>query len=239
VPGEHPLFRTAFFAGYPIVERHPMLTGILYEQNAANQVVTALAGLDATVYVPRSTSIQERYRSLAAHGNLRSGRGAQADLKFYSTRMGERRMETTGLQNIVEPEEAVYKENPELSKGEINQIDWAGGRRCDGHRTVMRMGVYLKDTFHTHSLPGGMCMNMDRGRKYRLSRRGQVLYNQVDRESFPGFKNREEHKMVTKICWKYYAARVRAGKRRLARLHQESWLLCRIGAQVSIRDDIP
>jgi vancomycin resistance protein YoaR len=152
------LFRTAFFAGYPIVERHPHAYRVYYyEQNAANQVVTRMAGLDATVYVPMvdfkfkndtdNWLLMETYVQAAAR---------KLTWKFYSTSDGRTvEWDTSGLQNVVEPEEAVYKENPELAKGEINQIDWGvDGADVTITRTVMRDGqVYLEDAFHTHYLP--------------------------------------------------------------------------------------
>lgn len=152
------LFRTAFFAGYPIVERHPHAYRVYYyELNAANQVVTRMAGLDATVYVPMvdfkfkndtdNWLLMETYVQAAAR---------KLTWKFYSTSDGRTvEWDTTGLQNVVEPEEAVYKENPELAKGEINQIDWGvDGADITVTRTVIRDGqVYLEDAFHTHYLP--------------------------------------------------------------------------------------
>ena len=47
------LFRTAFFAGYPIVERYPHAYRVgYYEQTPAAGTMPDLAGLDATVFVP-------------------------------------------------------------------------------------------------------------------------------------------------------------------------------------------
>ncbi len=152
------LFRTAFFAGYPIVERHPHAYRVYYyELNAANQAVERMAGLDATVYVPTvdfkfkndtdNWLLMETYVQAAAR---------KLTWKFYSTSDGRTvEWDTTGLQNITEPEEAVYKENPELDKGEINQIDWGvDGADVTVTRTVYRDGqVYIEDAFHTHYLP--------------------------------------------------------------------------------------
>ena len=152
------LFRTAFFAGYPIVERHPHAYRVYYyEQNAANQNVPSLAGLDATVYVPMvdfkfkndtdNWLLMETYVQAAAR---------KLTWKFYSTSDGRTvQWDTTGLQNVVEPEEAVYKENAELGKGEINQVDWGvDGADITVTRTVYRNGeVYIEDAFHTHYLP--------------------------------------------------------------------------------------
>ncbi len=152
------LFRTAFFAGYPIVERHPHAYRVYYyELNAANQAVERMAGLDATVYVPTvdfkfkndtdNWLLMETYVQAAAR---------KLTWKFYSTSDGRTvEWDTTGLQNVVEPEEAVYKENPELGKGEINQIDWGvDGADVTVTRTVYRDGqVYIDEAFHTHYLP--------------------------------------------------------------------------------------
>jgi len=47
------LFRTAFFAGFPITERHSHAYRVsYYEKDAGNNIDTSLAGLDATVFVP-------------------------------------------------------------------------------------------------------------------------------------------------------------------------------------------
>ncbi|MGB9640227.1 MAG: VanW family protein, partial [Anaerolineales bacterium] len=47
------LFRTAFFGGYPIVERHPHAYRVTYyEQTRTGAIDPQLAGLDATVFVP-------------------------------------------------------------------------------------------------------------------------------------------------------------------------------------------
>jgi len=47
------LFRTAFFSGFPIAERHPHAYRVkYYEKESGNRLNNRLAGLDATVYVP-------------------------------------------------------------------------------------------------------------------------------------------------------------------------------------------
>jgi hypothetical protein len=76
--------------------------------------------------------------------------------KFYSTSDGRSvDWETTGLQNIVEPPEPLYQENPELAKGEIRQVDWeAQGADVTVYRKVYRDGqIYLEDHFSTHYMP--------------------------------------------------------------------------------------
>jgi vancomycin resistance protein YoaR len=47
------LFRAAFFAGYPIIERHAHAYRVYYyEKVAGNRINPRLAGLDATVFCP-------------------------------------------------------------------------------------------------------------------------------------------------------------------------------------------
>jgi vancomycin resistance protein YoaR len=76
--------------------------------------------------------------------------------KFYSTSDGRQvEWHTSGLQNIVEPPEPLYEENPDLAKGEIKQVDWAvKGADVTITRIVTRGGeVLYSDTFTTHYLP--------------------------------------------------------------------------------------
>jgi len=63
--------------------------------------------------------------------------------------------DTTGPQNIVPHPDPLYKENPDLAKGVINQTDYAAdGADITVNRTVTRKGdVYFQDTIQTHYLP--------------------------------------------------------------------------------------
>ena len=152
------LFRTVFFGGYPVVERNPHAYRVYYyELNAANQVQTEMAGLDATVFVPlvdfkfKNDSpdwlLMETYVNTA---------GRSITWKFYSTSDGRTvDWNTTGLQNVVPPDEPVYEENPELPDGEIKQVDWeVEGADVTITRTVSKGGqVLFDDSFSTHYLP--------------------------------------------------------------------------------------
>lgn len=151
------LFRTAFFAGFPIIERHPHAYRVSYYEQTARGVDANLAGLDATVFVPlvdfkfkNDTPywlLMETYFNATAHS---------LTWKFYSTSDGRRvEWETSGPQNIVEPPEPLYEENPELAKGEIIQVDWAAeGADIRVTRTVYRDGTVLfSDVFETHYMP--------------------------------------------------------------------------------------
>jgi len=46
------LFRTVYYAGYPVLERHPHAYRVGYYEQTANGHDPNLAGLDATVFVP-------------------------------------------------------------------------------------------------------------------------------------------------------------------------------------------
>jgi vancomycin resistance protein YoaR len=152
------LFRTAFLGGYPIVERHSHAYRVsYYEQTASGGVDPSLAGLDATVFVPvvDLKFINDTPNWLLMETYLNAG-ARTLTWKFYSTSDGRSvEWETTGLQNIVEPPEPLYQENPELAKGEMRQVDWeAQGADVTVYRKVYRDGqVYLEDHFSTHYMP--------------------------------------------------------------------------------------
>ncbi|GAB4477377.1 MAG: VanW family protein [Anaerolineales bacterium] len=152
------LFRTAFFGGFPIIERHSHAYRVgYYEQTRSGGIDTNLAGLDATVFVPvvdfkfkNDTPywlLMETYVNAAAR---------TLTWKFYSTSDGrEVEWQTSGLQYIVEPPEPLFQENPELPPNEIRQVDWeAEGADVTILRTVYKDGqIYFQDQFSTHYLP--------------------------------------------------------------------------------------
>ncbi len=148
------LFRTAFFGGYPIVERHAHAYRVsYYEKVYGNRVDTSLAGLDATVYVPL---VDFKFTNDTPYWLLMetyvSPNNSSITWKFYSTSDGRKvEWDTTGPINIVEPPKPLYKENPDLREGEIKQVDWeAKGAEVRVTRTVTRNGqVYLQDTVYT------------------------------------------------------------------------------------------
>lgn len=149
------LFRTVFFGGFPIVERYPHAYRVgYYEMDAAGNSHTNLVGLDATVYAPivdfkfqNDTPywlLMETYVDAAAR---------TITWKFYSTSDGRSvEWDTTGAQDIVEAPDPVYEENPELSKGEVKQVDWAAqGADVTITRDVIRDGQILySDIITTH-----------------------------------------------------------------------------------------
>jgi vancomycin resistance protein YoaR len=151
------LFRTVFFAGFPIMERHPHAYRVGYYEQTVNGYDDSLAGLDATVFVPvvdfsfvNDTPywlLMETYFNASAR---------RLTWKFYSTKDGRWvEWNTSGLQNVVEPPDPLYEENPELAKGEIKQVDWAAdGADVKVVRAVYRGDALLfSDDFITHYMP--------------------------------------------------------------------------------------
>jgi vancomycin resistance protein YoaR len=155
------LFRTAFYAGYPIVERHPHAYRVkYYEQiNSSGSHDPSLAGLDATVFVPlvdfKFTNDTLYWLLMETYVNPDK---KSLWWKFYSTSDGRQvNWNTTGPQNIVNPPEPVYRENSELPQGTKKQVDWAvEGADITVNRTVTRDGAVLyQDTFFTQYEPWG------------------------------------------------------------------------------------
>lgn len=151
------LFRAAFFAGFPIVERHAHAYRVTYyEQKANGGIDPNLAGLDATVYFPL---VDFKFKNDTPYWLLMQtyvNPAGEINWKFYSTSDNRKvDWETTGLTNITPPPEPIYRENPDLAKGEKKQVDWAvQGADVTGNRTVTRNGeVYLQDTIYTHFQP--------------------------------------------------------------------------------------
>jgi vancomycin resistance protein YoaR len=152
------LFRAAFFAGFPIVERHAHAYRVYYyEKVAGNQINTDLAGLDATVFVPivdlKFVNDTPNWLLMETYVNPSA---SSITWKFYST-SDNRRVEwnTTGATNIVPAPAPVYRENSDLPNGTIKQVDWAAdGADVTVNRTVYRNDeVYLQDTIYTHYEP--------------------------------------------------------------------------------------
>lgn len=151
------LFRAAFFAGFPIVERHPHAYRVGYYEQTASGWDQDLAGLDATVFLPMVDFqfVNDSPYWLLMETYFRPN-SRSLTWKFYSTSDGRTvEWETSGPQNVVDPPDPVYEENPELAPGEIIQVDWAAeGADVTVLRTVYRGGVAIfTDSFVTHYLP--------------------------------------------------------------------------------------
>jgi vancomycin resistance protein YoaR len=152
------LFRTVFFGGYPVNERYPHAYRVgYYELKADGGYNTSFAGLDATVYTPlvdfKFTNDSQYWLLMETYVNQAA---RTLTWKFYSTSDGRSvEWQTSGLKNKVDPPDPHYIENPELSKGEVNQVDWAvEGADVTINRTVTRNGEILyEDVFTTHYMP--------------------------------------------------------------------------------------
>jgi len=152
------LFRTAFFGGFSIVERHAHAYRVYYyEKVAGNKINQNYAGLDATVYVPL---VDFKFRNDTPYWLLMETYvdpgASRITWKFYSTSDGRSvQWDTTGPINVVDAPEPLYRENPDLPEGKIKQVDYEA-RGADVHvsRTVLRDGnVYFTDEFNTHYQP--------------------------------------------------------------------------------------
>jgi vancomycin resistance protein YoaR len=152
------LFRTAFYGGFPIVERHAHAYRVdYYEQSANGSRNPNLAGLDATVYFPL---VDLKFVNDTPYWLLMETyvSGYSLTWKFYSTSDGRTvEWNTTGIKNKIEPPEPLYRENPDLPTGTIEQVDWpVEGATVIVNRTVYKDGaVYFTDTFRTDYMPWG------------------------------------------------------------------------------------
>jgi vancomycin resistance protein YoaR len=150
------LFRTAFFGGYPILERYPHAYRVYYyERTYGGGSDPKWAGLDATVYVPL---VDFKFQNDTDYWLLMETYVGDTYLtwKFYSTSDGRTvEWNTTGLTNIQDPPDPLYQENSDLAKGQIEQVDWAvEGADVTVTREVWRDGsVILSDVFNTHYVP--------------------------------------------------------------------------------------
>lgn len=152
------LFRTAFFSGFPIVERYSHAYRVsYYEMTPSGGVNPRLAGLDATVYFPL---VDFKFRNDSPYWILMETyvnvNARTLTWKFYSTKDGRAiDWKTTGPTNVVFAPPPLYEENPELRKNEMKQVDWAAnGADVTVTRTVSKNGAVLfQDQITTHYEP--------------------------------------------------------------------------------------
>ncbi|MGD8813428.1 MAG: VanW family protein [Anaerolineales bacterium] len=147
------LFRTAFFGGYQIDKRYPHAYRVRYYETGTG---SPGPGLDATVFVPRVdfqfTNDTEYWLLMETYVYNNN----QLQWKFYSTSDGRQvDWSSSGPQNVIQPDPPLYRENPDLEPGVIEQVEWeAEGMDIVVYRTVTRNGEVLHDdTFRTRYLP--------------------------------------------------------------------------------------
>jgi vancomycin resistance protein YoaR len=145
------VFRAAFYAGFPIVERHPHAYRVgYYEQGPGSPG----PGLDATVFLPL---VDFKFTNDTPYWLLMETYiyGNQLLWKFYSTSDGRTVEWSKDTSNEVKAPKTLYRENPDLPEGKIVQVDWsAKGLDVVVYRTVRREGeVLYEDRIKTHYLP--------------------------------------------------------------------------------------
>ena len=148
------LFRTVFFSGLQILERHSHAYRVgYYEQTSGGGHNSALAGMDATVFVP---IVDFKFKNDTPYWLLMetyvSTSNYSLTWKFYSTEDGRSVDYTSsGLTDIVKSPDPVYRENPDLPQGTKKQVDWAvDGATVTIIRTVTKNGeVMYSDKFFT------------------------------------------------------------------------------------------
>lgn len=150
------LFRTAFFAGYPIIERHAHAFRVLYyEQKPGGGIDEYLAGLDATVYFPlvdlKFTNDKPYWLLMETYFNESN---MSLTWKFYSTKDGRTvEVENLGLRNRVPAPEPLFEENTDLSRGSCLQVDYpAEGADITVTRVVRDLlgNILFSDNIQTH-----------------------------------------------------------------------------------------
>ena len=145
-------FRAIFFGGFPIVERHSHAYRVSYYEAGPN---TPGPGLDAAVFVPlvdlKFTNDSPYWLLLETYIYSNN----RLEWKFYSTSDGRQVEWSREILSETEAPEPLYRENPDLPKGEIKQVDFqADGMNVIVYRTVTRNGeVIQQDTIKTNYLP--------------------------------------------------------------------------------------
>jgi len=147
------LFRTVFYSGLEILERHSHAYRVGYYEQTASGHNQDLAGLDATVFVP---IVDFKFRNDTPYWLLMetyvSSSNYSLTWKFYSTKDGRTvDYSSTGLTDIVKAPDPVYRENPDLPQGTKKQVDWAvDGATITVTRTVTKNSqVIHSDRFYT------------------------------------------------------------------------------------------
>ncbi|MFZ5915919.1 MAG: VanW family protein [Chloroflexota bacterium] len=142
-------FRAAFWAGYPIVERHAHAFRVGWYEPPV--------GLDATIYAPQ---VDFRFLNDSPHYLLIETEVNEAAatlwFRFYSTRPDFTvEMEGPFESNRVPFPEPIYEEDPSLEPGQQVQMEWPkDGLDVTIYRVFKKDGQEIdRDTFFSHFLP--------------------------------------------------------------------------------------
>ncbi len=141
------LFRTVFFAGFPIIERHAHAYRVLYyEQGPGGQNTPSLSGFDATVYFPL---VDFKFTNDSPYWLLMEtvfdSAGNSLTWKFYSTSDGRTVQAVfSGLTNKIPALPPTLTFNPLAESGSVSHVDYAAeGADVTISRTVSQSGVVL------------------------------------------------------------------------------------------------
>ncbi len=149
-------FRSAFFAGYPIIERNPHAYRVGYYEQGPD---SPGPGLDATVFSPVADFrfLNDREAWLLIETEFDESESSLT-FRFYSANDG--RTVTVGeaeVSDVEEAKETVYEENLELESGVLKQVDWENeGAKVAVPRVVERGDyVMFEDVVQTTYQPWG------------------------------------------------------------------------------------
>jgi len=145
-------FQTAFYAGFPILERVEHAYRVSYYEHGEGP------GLDATVYSPivdfRFRNDTPYYLLIETYNNPGN---ATLTWKFYSTSMNRRVVkEGPVVRNQTSAPPPIYRANSELSPGQIRQVDYAvSGADVYVYRTVYQDDQIIidREEFASHYVP--------------------------------------------------------------------------------------
>ncbi len=139
------LFRTAFYGGYPILERNPHAYRVGYYEQGAN---SPGPGLDATIFSPvadfRFLNDRDDWLLIESYLDLDD---QSLSYKFYSgSDSREVSVSEPSISDVVDAKDPVYEFNSDLDDGEIRQVDWENkGAKVVVERKVENNGVVIID----------------------------------------------------------------------------------------------
>ncbi|HJO33952.1 MAG TPA: VanW family protein [Anaerolineales bacterium] len=175
-------FRSAFFGGYPIVERNPHAYRVgYYEQGPGSPG----PGLDATIFSPTADFRfkNDREAWLLIETEI-DDEESLLTFRFYSVDDGRSvTVAEAEISEVKEVKKTVYEENPELKPGEIKQVDWENeGANVAVTRVVERGGeVDVEDVVRTTYQPWGSVYQFGPGTE--LPEGAEVVWATKDEEA--------------------------------------------------------